>query len=103
MDLENINKRSLVKGPKKYIKKIKELPQGIAYRISSAEVTSGQFGESIILNLADGQAVYLPNRVTEVYRRNLAFFASQKYAVIYEGEVDCGYIEPLQSLKVIEI
>ncbi|VEN39418.1 unnamed protein product [Callosobruchus maculatus] len=97
------NGRSLVKGPKKHIEKIKELPQGIAYRISSAEVTSGQFGESIILNLADGQAIYLPNRVTEVYKRNLAFFASQKYAVIYEGEVDCGYIEPLQSFKVVEI
>ncbi|VEN46728.1 unnamed protein product [Callosobruchus maculatus] len=100
MDLENINKRSLVK---KHIKKVKELPQGIAYRITSAEVTSGQFGKSVILNLADGQAVYSPNRVTEVYKKNLALFGSQKYAVIYEGEMDCGYTEPLQSFKVIEI
>ncbi|VEN56440.1 unnamed protein product [Callosobruchus maculatus] len=80
-------------------KKIKELPRDRPFRITSAEVISGLFGESIVLHLEDGQAVYLPNRVTEVYKKNLGFFSSKKYAVIYEG-VDCGYTEPLQSFKV---
>ncbi|VEN55196.1 unnamed protein product [Callosobruchus maculatus] len=103
MDLEKLNSRSLVKGPnKKQIKKIKELPRDRPFRITSAEVTSGLFGESIVLHLEDGQAVYLPNRATEVYKKNLGFFSSKKYAVIYEGPVDCGYAEPLQSFKVIE-
>ncbi|VEN48390.1 unnamed protein product [Callosobruchus maculatus] len=84
MDLEKLNS---------------QLPRDRPFRITSAEVISGLFGESIVLHLEDGQAVYLPNRVTEVYKKNLGFFSSKKYAVIYEGEVDCGYTEPLQSFK----
>nr|CAH7761434.1 unnamed protein product [Callosobruchus chinensis] len=102
MDLTKINLQSLVQDrQRKQTKKLKELQTNTPYRIFSAEVVAGLYGEQVVLNLQD-QAIYLPNRVTEVYKKNLDHFTSQKYSIIYRGEVNCGFTEPLQSFEIIE-
>nr|CAI5865744.1 unnamed protein product [Callosobruchus analis] len=73
----------------------------IAYRVLSAGVIGGLYGEQVILHLQD-HSVYLPNRVTAVYKPNLEHFSTQKYSLVYLGEVDCGFAETMQSFKIVE-
>nr|CAI5861197.1 unnamed protein product [Callosobruchus analis] len=54
----------------KQTQKLKELLLNIAYRVLSAEDTGGLYSEQVILHLQD-HSVYLPNRVTAVYKPNL--------------------------------
>nr|CAH7766648.1 unnamed protein product [Callosobruchus chinensis] len=94
IDLAKINLRSLVQDrQRKQTKKMKQLHANTPY--------PGLYGVQVVLNLQD-QAIYLPNRVTEVYKKNLDHFTSHKYSIIYRGEVDCGSTEPLQSFEIIE-
>nr|CAI5844921.1 unnamed protein product [Callosobruchus analis] len=101
MDLRKINAKSLMPLQRKQTQRLKELLPNIAYRVLSAEVTGGLYGEQVILHLQD-HSVYLANRVAAVYKQNLEHFFTQKYSLVYLGEVDCGLTEPMQSFKIVE-
>lgn len=100
MDLKALNKNSLIEKREPAIK-LKDLPENEKFKIFGAKIIKSRYGETILLNLGE-RDVFLPQRVTEDYRKHIEHFSSQKYAIVFKGLVDLGLKQRAASFEVVE-
>ncbi|KAG5862091.1 hypothetical protein JTB14_006727 [Gonioctena quinquepunctata] len=86
--------------PKPVIK-LKNLIVGKQYKIHTAELVQTKFGEAVLLELKK-HVVFLPQRVTDEYKPQIANFSPEKYAVIFRGTEDVGKPYPAASFEIVE-
>lgn len=99
MDLQALNQQALIKH--KPIRKIKELTLNAPYKILSAKTVKGKFGKVVLLELEE-YAVFLPNRMTEVFKGKESLFLNERYSIVYKGEKSVGAFVSSQ-FEIIEI
>ncbi|KAG5876823.1 hypothetical protein JTB14_014153 [Gonioctena quinquepunctata] len=102
MDLKALNSISLLESniPKPVIK-LKNLIVGKQYKIHTAKLVQTKFGEAVLLELEEN-VVFLPQRVTDEYKPQIANFSPDKYAAIFRGTKDVGKTYPASSFEIVE-
>ncbi|KAG5872852.1 hypothetical protein JTB14_017533 [Gonioctena quinquepunctata] len=85
--------------PKPVIK-LKNLIVGKEYKIHTAKLVQTKFGEAVLLEIEEN-VVFLPQRVTDEYKPQIANFPLEKYAYSGEPKTSGKYILPhlLKSLN----
>ncbi|XP_057654728.1 matrix metalloproteinase-2-like [Diorhabda carinulata] len=87
---------------RKPITKIQDLPLNTLRAIKKAKIVNSKFGESVLLDL-DTEVVFLPQRVTSVYKPVIEEFEKEKYGIIFKGLVDVGKNQRLASFEIEEL
>ncbi|KAG5892291.1 hypothetical protein JTB14_020322 [Gonioctena quinquepunctata] len=85
----------------KQVIKLKNLIVGKQYEIHTAELVQTKFGETVLLEL-EKNVVFLPQRETNEYKPQIAYFSPEKYAVIFRGTKDVEKPYPAASFGIIE-
>lgn len=101
MDLTAINKISLLEKENKPVKKLSELTLNKPYKILCGQVVASKFGQSVLLELEE-YVTFLPNRVTEIYKPYIQFFAEEKYSIIFKGTKPTNKLNPAILFEIIE-
>lgn len=84
MNLEAINNVTALEATKQTVS-WSELPVGVALPIVGARLISGNFGDTILLELTEN-SVFLPKRCTAVLQDHLDQFIPDAYSLIYLGQ-----------------
>lgn len=82
--LNEINQASSSLVEEKPLLKVQELPQEEKFKIIGLKIVNTRFGEAILAEL-DHSKVFLPKRVTEVYKAHLEEFSKNTYFLEYLG------------------
>ncbi|XP_050517456.1 uncharacterized protein LOC126892066 [Diabrotica virgifera virgifera] len=103
MDLNKLNKVSVVKKEDKPITKLQQLEVDKPYKIINSKIVNTAFGQSVLLELEES-VVFLPKRVTEDYAPYIDQLRTEKYAVVFRGLVSTSSkLNPAASFEIIEI
>ncbi|KAG5871771.1 hypothetical protein JTB14_023455 [Gonioctena quinquepunctata] len=102
MDLKALNSISLSESniPKPVIK-LKNLIMGEQYEIHTAKLVQTKFGKTVLLE-SEENVMFLPQRVTDEYKAQIANFLPEKYAVIFRGTKDVGKTYSATSFEIVE-
>ncbi|KAK9876461.1 hypothetical protein WA026_012780 [Henosepilachna vigintioctopunctata] len=101
MNLQEIN-AVCSKVDAKPLEKLKDLPIGVVYPILKLKIINGHYGESILVETEDFK-VFLPRRVTEVFRPLIANFTPAKYGFRSLGIQEIGHFSPSTKFEIVEI
>ncbi|KAG5877937.1 hypothetical protein JTB14_006844 [Gonioctena quinquepunctata] len=80
----------------------RDLPKEIPQPIEEGRIVETKFGESVLLELGDGQVVFLPQRVTVTYSPYIEHFSTKKYCLVFRGCINTEKQYPVASFQIME-